>query len=120
MKLKDYHEIVAVLESYTQESDCIRLVFRIEQIIELPKDTIPKNELDDCINRKIGIFNNQGNYRLRRFPTPVENFKKENCASCEKHEQCSKDEREVFYCLLHKVSELTNKKQELKKTGGEM
>jgi hypothetical protein len=110
MKLKDCHEIVGTLDSYTQEQDCIRLVFRIQQTIEVPIAAIPKKELDDCINRKIGIFNNQGDYRLRKFPKPVDNFKEENCPFCEKRNECSKDGKELFYCLLYKVSELSQKK----------
>jgi hypothetical protein len=98
--------------NYSQDEDCIRLVFRIERTIQLPVGAIPKKELDDCVNRKIGILNVEGHYRLRKFPTPVENFKKENCLTCEKQFQCSKDDKEVFYCLLHKVSELMNKKRE--------
>ena len=110
MKLKDYHEFVGTLESYTQEPNCIRLVFRIEQTIELPVGAIPKMELDDCLNRKIGIFNNQGDYRLRKCPKPVDNFKEENCPSCEKRNGCSKEGKELFYCLLEKVSELSRRK----------
>ena len=60
MELKEYNEIVGTLENYTQEQDSIKLVFKIQTTIELPVGTIPKNELDDCINRKIGIFNNKG------------------------------------------------------------
>ncbi len=60
MILKDYHEMVGTLQKYTQEHDCIKLVFKIEKTIELPIDAIPKNELDDCLNRKIGIFNKKG------------------------------------------------------------
>jgi len=68
MKLGDYHEMVGTLEKYIQEDNCIKLVFKIQTIIELPIGAIPKNELDDCINRKIGIFNNKGDYRLRKLP----------------------------------------------------
>lgn len=111
MKLKEYHEIVGTLETYTHEEDCIKLVFKIQTTIELPIGAIPKKELDDCINRKIGIFNNQGDYRLRKFPMPIEHFKHEECPSCEKRDQCSRDGEELFYCLLHKVSKLSRNKQ---------
>jgi hypothetical protein len=79
MKLKDYHEIVGTLEKYTQEEDCIKLVFKIQTTIELLIEAIPKKELNDCINRKIGIFNNKGDYRLRKVPMPIEHFKHEEC-----------------------------------------
>ncbi len=110
VKLKDHHEIVGLLEKYTLEPDCIRCLFRIEQVVELPKGAIPIQELDDCINRKIGIFNNQGEYRLRKCPKPVDNFKEENCPICEKRNTCSKEGRELFYCLLEKVSEMSRRK----------
>jgi len=112
MKLKEYHEFVGTLERYTQEEDCIKLVFVIHTTVELPIGAIPKKELDDCINREIGIFNNQGDYRLRKVPMPIDEFKNEECLSCEKRDQCTRDGEELFYCLLHKVSELKRKKQE--------
>jgi len=114
MELKDYHEIVGTLESYSQEHDCFRLAFRIQQMIEVPIDAIPKRELDDCIKTKIGIFNNQGDYRLRKFPRPIDNFKEENCPSCKKRNQCTQDGKELFYCLLHEVSVLVREKHSLK------
>jgi hypothetical protein len=54
---------------------------------------------------------NKGDYRLRKFPTPIDNFKEENCPFCEKRNGCSKDGKELFYCLLEKVSELPRRKQ---------
>jgi hypothetical protein len=120
MKLKEYHEFVGTLERYTQEDDCIKLVFVIHTTVELPIGAIPKKELDDCINRKIGIFNNQGDYRLRKFPMPIEHFKNEECSSCEKRDQCSRDSEELFYCLIQKVSELKRKKQESNTVGGDI
>ncbi len=35
MILKDYHEMVGTLQKYTQEHDCIKLVFKILTAIEL-------------------------------------------------------------------------------------
>ena len=120
MKLKDYHEIVGILKNYIQEQDSIKLVFKIEKTIELPIGAIPKNELDDCLNREISIFNNKGDYRLRKFPTSVENFKKGTCPSCEKRNICSRDGEEFFYCLLQKLSELSRNEQAIKTTGGDL
>jgi len=120
MKLNDYEEIVGTLENYTQEQDSIKLVFKIQTTIELPVGAITKDELDDCISRKIGIFNSKGDYRLRKFPTPIENFKNENCPSCEKQNQCSRDGEELFYCLLNKVCELHRNKQASNLTGSDL
>lgn len=81
MKLKNYHEIVGTLESYIQENDKTRLVFQIQKTIELPQKAIPKEELEDCINRKIAIFNNNEDYRLRKSLKSIEKLKDEekNC-----------------------------------------
>ena len=86
MKLKKYHKIVGTLESYIQENDKTRLVFQIQKTIELPQKAIPKEELEDCISRKIAIFNNDGDYRLRKSPKPIEKFKDEKCSLCDKQE----------------------------------
>ena len=109
MKLKNYHEIVGTLEEYMQENDKTRLVFQIQKTIELPREVIPKEELEDCINRKIAIFNNDGDYRLRKSPKPIEKFKSENCPKCSKQEQCSKDGLEITNCLMSKINELRRK-----------
>jgi hypothetical protein len=111
MILKNYHEIVGTLESYKEKDDILQLVVKIEYNLELPKNAIPKEELDDCMDRKIGIFNNAGDYRLRKFPRAIENFKNEQCPRCETKDQCSKDGKELFYCLLRKINELSYKKK---------
>jgi len=63
---------------------------------------------------------NKGDYRIRKFPTPIENFKKENCVSCEKQERYSKDDKEIFYCPLHKLSKLISKRQKTNTMGGDI
>ncbi len=109
MNLKTYHEIVGTLESYSEKNNELNLLFQIHKTIEPPQDAIPKKELDDCINRRIGIFNNDGDYRLRKFPKPIEKFKSEKCLKCNKQEHCSKDGIELTYCLISKINELKSK-----------
>ena len=109
MKLNTNHEIVGTLESYSKEDNKINMVFQVHKTIELPLNAIPDEELEDCINRKIGIFNNEGDYRLRKFPKPIDGFKSENCPKCSKQEQCPKDGLEITYCLVNKISELRRK-----------
>ena len=109
MKLRKYHEFIGTLEKYKIVDDELHLQFVIEYKMELPKDAIPITELDDCIQRKIGIFNNDGDYRLRKFPRGIDIFKYESCPKCEKQKECSKDGLELLCCLLKKINELKKK-----------
>jgi len=86
MKLNTYHEIVGTLENYSKEDNKINLIFQIHKTIALPLNAISDEELEDCINRRIGIFNNEGDYRLRKFPKPIEEFKSETCPKCSKQD----------------------------------
>jgi hypothetical protein len=109
MKLKKYHEFIGTLEKYEIVEDELRLRFTIEYKMELPRDAFPTTELDDCIQRQIGIFNNDGDYRLRKFPRGIDVFKSESCPKCEKQKECSKEGLELFNCLLKKIVELKKK-----------
>jgi len=104
MKLEKYHEFVGTLTKYEKTESELLLTFTIEYKIELPRDAISQEELDDCFYRKIGIFNNDGDYRLRKFPRAIDEFKSESCVTCDKQKLCSKDRLELFNCLLKKIN----------------
>ena len=110
MKLMDNHEYVGTLESYVREDDCIKLVFVNRTTVELPLGAIPKEELDECIDKKIGIFNNQGDYRLRKYSMPIEHFKNEECPSCNNQDSCIRDGEALSHCLRNKTSKMKEKK----------
>jgi len=110
MKLKEQQEIVGTLEKYTIADGGIRLLFQVYKTIELPKCAIPKEELDDCVDRKIAIFNNSGEYRLKKYPRALETFLKEECPVCVQQKGCSKEGLELFNCLLKRLSEASKKK----------
>ena len=64
MELENYHEIVGTLERYSQDNNKEKLLVQISTTIELPPDAIPKEELEKSINRRIGILNCDGDYKL--------------------------------------------------------
>ena len=67
MILQDCNEIVGTLEKYTEEKDILKLVIKIQHIINIPFNAISKEELDNCLNKKIGIINIDENYKLRKI-----------------------------------------------------
>jgi hypothetical protein len=111
MKLENYHEYVGTLVKYSKDEYVIKLEFQIEKTIELPLEALSTKLLDKHMHQKIGIININGEYRIRKLKMPIDDFKEQECSSCYKKKQCSEDEKEMFYCLIKKVSELKQKGQ---------
>jgi hypothetical protein len=109
VKLENCHEFIGTLVKYSKDEDALKLEFRIEKTIELPSHALPTELLDKYMHQKVGIINIDGDYRIRKLRMPIDDFKEQECSTCNKKKQCSEDEKEMFYCLLEKVSDLKRK-----------
>lgn len=116
MELEHCHEVVGKLEKYTEKNGKMHLVFQIKKIVDIPLGAIPKSELDDCLYRKIGIINIDGDYRIRKSKEPraIDAFKEKYCPTCNEKELCKKDVTHIFYCILGKIQKL-RKGKDIKK-----
>jgi len=109
MHLENYHEFLGTLVKYSKDEDKTRLEFQIQTTIELPSKALPTELLDKYLYQDVGVINIDGEYRIRKLRMPIDDFKEQECSSCHKKQQCSEDEKEMFYCLLHKLNELKKK-----------
>ncbi len=48
MKLENYHEMVGTLEKYEENAENIKLHFVFKQSIELPKNALSSEKLEEC------------------------------------------------------------------------
>ena len=65
MKLRANHEVVGTLTDVVYENDCAKVVFSIRKEIGLPAEAIPREVLKNSIGKRVGIFNCDGEYRIR-------------------------------------------------------
>ena len=67
MKLQNLYEIVGTLEDIKSEEDKVSLTFIFKKIIEIPKDALSIDTLNNCKTKRVGIFNLDGKYYLRKI-----------------------------------------------------
>lgn len=65
MWLKSLQEIVGTPTSIIYEDGCVKIVFTIQKIIEIPEDAFPRDVLKNSIGKRIGILNIDGKYKIR-------------------------------------------------------
>ena len=66
MKLENYHEMLGTLEKYEENADNLKLHFVFKRSIELPKNALSTENLEEYKQQKIGIFHLDGEYYLRK------------------------------------------------------
>ena len=66
MKMKNNNEIVGTLKSYEESDNKLKLNFIIKSSIVIPRRALSNKELDNCKNKKIGIFHLNGKYYIRK------------------------------------------------------
>ena len=66
MKLNNYEEIIGTLKDYEQMNDENRLTFIMETTLEIPKDAISIEELEECKQSTISILHLDGKYYLKK------------------------------------------------------
>ena len=66
MKLSNCEEIIGTLKAYEQMSDENRLTFIMETIIDIPKDAISIENLEECKQSTISILHLDGKYYLKK------------------------------------------------------
>ena len=75
MKLQNLYEIVGTLEDINTKDDKVSLTFSYRKTIEIPKDALPIDKLNNCKTKEIGIFNLDGKYYLREVDDwPIRSF----------------------------------------------
>jgi hypothetical protein len=67
LKLKKYYEIIGTLKSLSVENDHIKIIISINHEIDLPKSKISYHKIKEIIGKRIGIFNNGVNYKIRQI-----------------------------------------------------
>jgi len=60
-------EIIGTLASVKDENNKTKLVFTICKEIEIPESAIPREKLEGFIGERIGVFNCDGEYRIRKI-----------------------------------------------------
>ena len=65
MELKLNHEVVGTLSNVVKEKNQIKLIFNIITEIELPLDALSSEQIDDFLDKRIGIINSDGIYKIR-------------------------------------------------------
>ena len=66
MILKSNHEIVGTLTNVIYEGKKVMLKFSMIRELEMPADGIPKEKLSQFIGQRVGIFNHDGFYFIRK------------------------------------------------------
>ena len=67
MKLNPYVEIVGTLVDICFKEDTIILLFSFPKEIEIPSDAILEQKLKSALGKRIGIFNLNGEYKMREI-----------------------------------------------------
>jgi len=66
MRLEENHEVVGVLSKVKSNEQHIKLDFTIHKTYEIPIDAISEKALQDMVGARVGVFNCNGDYRVRR------------------------------------------------------
>lgn len=72
LRLQNYNELIGTLSEIKQKGNHDVVVLSAHWELELPKDAIPKEKLQDLIGERVGIFNaGNAGYKIRRAKTDV-------------------------------------------------
>ena len=74
MWLKHLQEIVGTPTKILYEDGCVKIIFTytIQKTVLIPEDAIPKEVLKKTVNKRIGILNVDGKYRIRNLEKSTE------------------------------------------------
>ena len=67
MHLNVFSEIVGTLTDVVFKEGKMVISFSLSQEIEVPNEAIQKEKIENLIGKKIGLFNNNGNYKIRKI-----------------------------------------------------
>ena len=62
---KPLQEVTGILSRVLKIKNHIRLVFTVQLEIDIPKDAITEDQLQNLLDRNIGIINIDGDYKIR-------------------------------------------------------
>jgi hypothetical protein len=65
MKNNNFNGIAGTVAAIEVSSEVIKIFFTVGKVIELPLNTFSAEVLDSIIGKRIGICNNNGNYKIR-------------------------------------------------------
>lgn len=66
MKLEKNHEVVGTLSGIETNEHHMKLEFTLHKDYEIPIGALSEEKLRAMIGERIGIFNSNGDYRVRR------------------------------------------------------
>jgi hypothetical protein len=72
MKLGFYDEIVGTLKEIQEKNDQLHLTFIFKKTIEIPKDALPVEKLNKCIDTRIGILYTGEKYLMSKIVAKIE------------------------------------------------
>jgi hypothetical protein len=67
MKITNLSEIIGTLIKIENNNNIYNLIFSIRRKIELPKNVLSNEKLKLLLNKKIGILNCNGEYKIREL-----------------------------------------------------
>jgi len=75
MILNNFEELVGTIQDIICEESCVKLVFSVQQVIEIPANAIPQDVLKGLIGKRIGILNIDGEYKVRTAHSNIDKNK---------------------------------------------
>lgn len=67
MKLRYFQEIVGTLKEIQDKNDKLHLTLVFKKELEIPKDALPREKLEKCIDKNIGIIFTGEKYIMRNI-----------------------------------------------------
>ena len=67
MFIKPFSEIVGNLDDVNFEDNQVVCKISFQKVIELPLEAIDRNKIESLKGVRIGIFNDNGNYKIRKI-----------------------------------------------------
>lgn len=71
MQLKNGQEIIGMLKEIQIDDENIKTIFIIKKEIDIPKDKIQFKDLQELIEKQVGILNIDGIYKIRKIGREV-------------------------------------------------
>lgn len=75
IKLQNGGEMIGIIKEIKNQNNCIELIFQVIQRLELPEDLLLFKKLNRFLNKKIGLINIDGDYRIREIKVKEKNSK---------------------------------------------
>ena len=72
MKLGYFQEIIGTLKEIKEKNGRLHLTFIFKDTIDIPKDALPVEKLNNCLNKRIGILYDGKGYTMSKIVGKIE------------------------------------------------